>query len=1629
MEREKLILMTYVDGTNDVPFHDSDNPIEITEYTFTSKRMGSSTISATLMYPSCLDKEWDGRQYVMFGGERYFLGSVPSSSKDNEDARYSHTLNFSAERDLVLNNVYFYDAVSEESTGDDKYKSNSTKVVFFGDIHEFVARLNESLKYSGLDYSAVVDEGVTSEGKLMSFEDKFFFEVLQEIFNVYELPFYFVGKVIHIGFTSNAITHTFRYGFENELLSIQKNNANYKVVTRCTGTGSGDNIPYYYPNGSPKGDISAKAGESNTGVMQEDIKIEDMLLFAKSFDYVTPLQYISPEISGIQRFISISNYETDEPSYIPYSGGVINFLYTGLSDNSRIAYIKFSGHSDGRGNARFGISWSFQRINGQYNCKSFTQEYPIEDIVLSGCRLASSEQTTSSTYITLGFDEETDFTVELKCYIRVQFGSYTAESANYVASVQASYSVTEEKSGAWVYGDKSVADITSMGISIGDAVPEDGDTIMQVQDRHITPSDVLLPPIYRESNGAERFYNAVNDTYTDPETGEKYVFENEYVKFAPKEQIVEFEDIKPTIEGTENASGKRIDQILDIAFDEDDNDDVDEEGNYLHPYFFVKLARFDGEWGFNLFEQAIEDSEMTLAMTSGDCGACEFKITVGEDTQKNLVQVDGKGNLLRDENGNVRCGRPGNVPEAETPQDRQNDTYAYEVWLALEKDTSTYGQIMPNALQGIRPKAGDSFVLLHIKMPDTYVYRAEDRLKEEIIKYMAENNVDKFNFSIDFSRIYLAENPDIASQINENARIQLEYDGAMSEFYISQYTYKCVDSEALPEVQIELEDTISVSRNTLQTAIDSVQQDIQNGIGSIDFLKMGLRYFLRKDVDDESAGKPVFLSGAEFGKYRSGILGSGAAVTVGADNSTRIEVDYLSVRRRADFTTISVQELKQIGGQLIISPAAMVCSSVEETEDAYRCHFDINADGGGKSIYNQFVIGDQARMQTFNQMGSRFYWRLVTGVGDDYIDLSKTDFAEGSTIPQSGDNIVQLGNREDTTRQAAILLSSSGTDAPSFVMYNGINSYDLTDKNIVGMAFNPETKEPQMYCYGPMFFGDKNIEAEDANYITYQQKTGDDRKKLFISADIKIGSGSSGLSNLEEWSDAQQSITDAAQNAQSALDKAQNAQDYIDNTLPDELKQINDRLDGVVENWFYSYSPTLENEPAATWIADGEEKNHIGDTFTNTQAYVDDETTPDAGKSWRWVYADGAYKWTPIADSDAVNALKKAAEAQDTADQKRRVFITTPYTPYDVGDLWTQGTGGDIMRCIKARATGSYESTDWDKASKYTDDTTANDALQQVTDIEYLKKIFGKPTVDSEGAVLARLLAVKDEDGNVVAGLNASDEGAVANTKLLFFAGSDDIQSISTAETRIYENGELYTNRLNASNGYIGSWYIYDGWLRTKTDTYMAELDNDFLVYHAKGQTSEGTKENTFSISHKNAFMIDPEGKHHYSLVEGISANMTSSGSTTYSQKKAFSATVNASNATNAIGFYASVEGAKENNFAFYAYKGMFGGLRPKTEYFHGSSKTLTSVDHTLLCYSESQQRIYLPTSPENGQCYEIWKYAAGTIIIYGNGKTINRMNYGNMSSLNVGSDFQGIIKVCWSSEDNKWWANIYATV
>jgi hypothetical protein len=222
-----------------------------------------------------------------------------------------------------------------------------------------------------------------------------------------------------------------------------------------------------------------------------------------------------------------------------------------------------------------------------------------------------------------------------------------------------------------------------------------------------------------------------------------------------------------------------------------------------------------------------------------------------------------------------------------------------------------------------------------------------------------------------------------------------------------------------------------------------------------------------------------------------------------------------------------------------------------------------------------------------------------------------------------------------------------------------------------------------------------------------------------IIGKITFSSGSSGYENLTDKPDL------------STYDEAVN---YIDNVLPTSIERLQAQIDDTIESHFYHYDPTLSNTPASDWTTATAKEAHLDDTFTNL----------DSGQSWRFTKdTNNVYKWTLMDDSAATKALVLAGEAQDTADGKRRVFVNTPYPPYDAGDLWVQGTSGDLMRCQTARGSGSYVASDWVKAVKYTDNTlaeaaqlAANNANTAVTNLNtYVDGAFADGIVSEAEAV------------------------------------------------------------------------------------------------------------------------------------------------------------------------------------------------------------------------------------------------------------------------------------------------------
>lgn len=853
----------------------------------------------------------------------------------------------------------------------------------------------------------------------------------------------------------------------------------------------------------------------------------------------------------------------------------------------------------------------------------------------------------------------------------------------------------------------------------------------------------------------------------------------------------------------------------------------------------------------------IEGETLGAHFTSGDLIGWDFELALIDDNGDNIDPATWK------------------------PEDGFNKKFEI---IAQVETSGESQQIIPN--ENMRPRGKDddrgpdTFVLTGVKLPQQRIDEAEQELLEVGTSYAAKHSSDTTVYDCETNPVYCTHNEKNyeAGQAVRLMGPQFGIDGRLSR--IQGYEKKLYN---------EYIATYTIGDNTPYSRLGSIESDVKASLYSqrIGIAENGAaiylitRYdntfptdtnaysarraiweFANKQAPDTFKGRMTFNAGAQFGpSYASGITGVGGFISEKGAG----ELESLFIRRFLEVPELRKNRVGISVGDDWSAPGAGVIESVDKDQKLVTLKLEEGEIGAVAvedicmGIFHDFDPSNNATADSDDGRGNfsfagfaTVYFRITEVLGArneqfryELRPLSATftkqiDPMESMTFVAYGSftNPARQSSRYSTRTYQRYLRNVSDWE---FTAENIAAQFgDLTNLSVFGIQMSGYSAYlDNIYLQGMISSLDKKVLLDTRSKLF--RMVGDDGVGVAFTPEAgwkqgKLYDPATGQFQKEfDIEQIDQTATEAQDTANSADRKAQQAKDYIDNTLPGELSEINKRLDGVVENWFYPYTPSLYNEPAQTWIADGEQENHIGDTFTNTlpanfdptdagcweqgsigASYIDgiktwdqikyadstrirlktpvggipkgavlsvgegytmgynpiassgaviasyvwsqsytvgsdnpyiafvirktdnakitpaeypqihftissDKTTnPDAGKSWRWVKEeDGTYKWTPIADSDAVKALQEAARAQDTADAKRRVFVVTPTTPYDVGDIWTQGEGGDIMRCIESRATGNFESSDWDKASKYTDDTAANEAKDEIANLQF----------------------------------------------------------------------------------------------------------------------------------------------------------------------------------------------------------------------------------------------------------------------------------------------------------------------
>ena len=1172
---------TAKDGNKEVHLFPSDTDFAcIKSYTNSRKREGGApSISASFYFSRPLDKEWTREEYVEFDGERYYATSIPSSSKDSASGLYKHEVSFVSKRE-VLDNTLFFDVVSQDpddTGGGDKYRSNQTKFSFGGDINEFVSRINDSMAYCGLydkngvnGYCVVVDEGYgTDEVKELSFESQYLSAVIQLVKTTFELDYYWIGRVCHVGSVQHDLStsgnygsqYVLQYGSDAALISVQRNNTNNKTVDVITGCGSSDNIPYYYPNTDEYG----KAVFNVENIDKDKVSV----VLSKYWGVVgtednKKLTLYKGKEGGVYK----GEILTSELSYTGEYSSTIGSDKCSITIHYQVRILAKKGIIIDLTSVGVGFAyndWANEYHKGLvYDSKEVVRDFYLRDNVNTNSEDESiSKGQAVGTTCTYEFIEDGDYTLHLDFLYSYKSKSWKDSQGVYhqadrsyfdmsaLGSIKLSYAPASEY--IWVYdGDKS-ASYDKCGIEIEDlssaaaisfeynfTKDEKGNytfakiagsnttnavSVMVTGRTWIYPSANLMPSIYRKSGGAERFYYATNtpsdnqkEIYTIPGTDNLYHFGNIYKKNNPHQGYATFDDIKPTIRGIRNdliqsdGLGQLFCEIADVAFDKADSDTKDESGNFLHPYFYIKLHKFSGEFGFDLFKHALESESGKIEMIEcHGCPACSFPIMCYWDKTNNIcynpVSVDINGNLkaVREDSQDYI------MQESDIKSDTLNqNSQTKEIWIAVQKETSTLGVVMPNASAGFKPKQGDKFVITGIKAPSVLITAAERRLDEALIKYMSENNEDKFSYSVKFSRIFLQENPEFAAMLNENTKLTIKYNNELIDVFVSNYQVK-IDDDVLASVEVELVNSLEAGQSDIKQIVQSVEGEVVRSLGNISTGGSGFnaavadKMYLSKVKKDTAKELINFEKGLTFGSgahritpegvaifkelvsqiFKSGANGSGFRLGKYSDSEdSYLEVDRLLVRKAAEFVKLVIRELQSVGGEVVLSPASMKISKVDFLKkgtllpeygptplryDVYRCSFLTKR--GDEEITNPFVVNDLVRCQTFNikegttaNAKNKYYWRRVTAVGTDYIDiLALSGGNYGDSQPEVGDELVQMGNTTDVARQSVLYLSAYGSDSPSIKLYKGVNDYTLDGKEIFVVS------RDEIYALASMF--------------------------------------------------------------------------------------------------------------------------------------------------------------------------------------------------------------------------------------------------------------------------------------------------------------------------------------------------------------------------------------------------------------------------------------------------------------------------------------------------------------------------------------------------------------------------------
>lgn len=1327
--------------------------------TATLNDMGDKTITAQVKIDGGVAPDFSYDWEVEFKGERYIQPlREPQASKGNEsicsviDLTFYHKTIYDLKR-------YYFPKMAEVQSGTvsvDKYIADlnvnlegfcdalQQVLDYYLEIGYFNERITINLKGKGTGIYA-------EEKQYVQIQYTHIWDVVQKIYDLFGVRWSIEGREIKIGYPTEEVAHTFEYGFEGGLLKVERQVQSADIRNSLLGRGGSKNLPYRY---FKEADPQNPSFPADPDAIPELANIYFTELRGKTFrDYIkgwkakhyggepmqepteaytkgytdttfNPIEYVEDKVSIAKYGLLQGGLENQEDIYPTIQGVEVDGL--GRVDEivgaEQVTVDEPTSENPQNNSTLIGISATKVVDYGAGDISS-TQTYTIrtESYKVSKGRkgvfmgwysakgtenIVTTKETLNPPFAPNVITQTTN--KELKC----EFGKYKLFNANTNAELITSV-ISDDME---VYAE---VEVIISGFTQGYDNTHDDPWAGEVGSRmFVTERNVSITVEGGLSDTL--IHGIILDNYEDGErisgltsivNGESSTVTIQSLEFEVPEDGATNVDVPINIIVDKSGEGLYEFEKTVKAVNVDTNEVVSSinipQGKY---YLRVSVDIRNNSTSTQTYKVELMPSYIYYPTDSE-----EFKPTFYIYVKNiwNTTRNEGESNeaytnrvwtpILGDREGNEAkvvfttgwlAGHSdyefviSDVEYAGGKGVQSEDGIPAEWKITLIKsdaEIEATGKWIPSTTQ--QANVGDKFFFIGIDMPHEYTLWAEQAVDNYKADQLIETAHIKPTWVVQTDKVRLNqlqpnETEPLLEALKAGNSIRLAdtrfIKGAYEKLYLQSVTYTW-DAQTImhPNVEVVLSDKVVTTTNPvaqLQGEVDALTKQV----GSLSNIQqivraVGDKLYLRKDGFEETSNSPTkFNKLVSSRDYRQGAVGGNGWGLRSEQGKGIIEVDKLIVRDEMQVNSLVVNQVSVIGGKEILSAASITCSRVETTEQGFKCYFDQKRG----SVANLFQVNDIAYSQVFNanDIEVKYYKREVIEVGDNYILLSLE--GDGNGAPQEGDVIAQYGNTEDVNRQYVIIRDVIG------------GGYERMLSNL-----------DSVYSSGVEYYFAGRLEGDtprwfvgnSTQFIEYY------KGELRINAKLKVGD------NFQDVGDIVNTLEQDIQGVESSIQSS--------------IENLQNQIDGVVDSYFYPYSPTTDNFPANEWTTDEEKARHIGDTFTNINEYLNPNGSVndhDAGKSWRWCQcldetitdyvevedADGnSYRlhWLPIADSDAVLALQKAAAAQKTADKKIRTFVVQPTTPYYVGDFWYDGDTR-LKVCINSRATGSFNANDWKTA-------------------------------------------------------------------------------------------------------------------------------------------------------------------------------------------------------------------------------------------------------------------------------------------------------------------------------------------